>query len=95
MKLSRDQVQHITLLARLGLSEDEIERFREQLSSILENFEVLNEIDTTDVPTTAHVMALDNVVREDEVRPSLPQHEILENAPQVEDGCFKVRAVLE
>ena len=95
MKLSRDQVQHITLLARLGLSEDEIERFREQLSSILENFEVLNEIDTTDVPATAHIMALDNVVREDEVRPSLPQHEILESAPQVEDGCFKVRAVLE
>ena len=95
MKLSREDVEHVALLARLGLSGDEMERFREQLSNILENFEVLKEVDTTDVPPTAHVIALDNVVREDEVRPSLPQHDILENAPQAEDGCFKVRAVLE
>ena len=95
MKLSREDVEHIALLARLGLSEEEIERFREQLSNILENFEVLQEIDTTDVQPTAHVIALDSVVRDDEVSPSWPQNEILENAPQVENGCFRVRAVLE
>ena len=95
MKLSREQVKHIALLARLGLSEEEVERFREQLSNILENFEILQQVDTTDVPPTAHVIALDSVVRDDEVLPSLPQDEILANAPQVEEHCFKVRAVLE
>jgi aspartyl-tRNA(Asn)/glutamyl-tRNA(Gln) amidotransferase subunit C len=95
LKLSREDVEHIALLARLGLSEEEIERFREQLSNILENFELLQEIDTTDVQPTAHVIALDNVVRDDEVLPSWPQNEVLENAPQAEDGYFRVRAVLE
>jgi aspartyl-tRNA(Asn)/glutamyl-tRNA(Gln) amidotransferase subunit C len=95
LKLSSEDVEHIALLARLGLSEEEIERFREQLSNILENFEVLQEIDTTDVQPTAHVIALESVVRDDEILPSWPQKEILENAPQAEDGYFRVRAVLE
>ncbi len=95
MKLSREEVQHIALLARLGLSDEELERFREQLSVILENFEILNELDTSEVLPTAHVIALENVVRDDEVLPSLPQSDILSNAPQAEEGYFKVRAVLE
>ncbi len=95
MKLSREEVKHIARLARLGLSEDEVEKFREQLSNILENFEILKKADTTDVPPTSHPIALVNVFRDDEVSPSFPPDEILANAPQQEDGCFRVRAVLE
>ena len=95
MKLSREEVEHIALLARLGLSEEERERFREQLSHILENFEVLQQVDTTDVPPTAQSIDLQNVVSADEVSPSFPQSQILANAPQQEAGCLKVRAVLE
>ena len=95
MKLSREEVEHIALLARVGLSEGEIEKLSEQLSNILENFEVLQQIDTTDVPPTTQSITLENVVREDEPAPSHPKDEVLANAPEQEDGCFKVRAVLE
>jgi aspartyl-tRNA(Asn)/glutamyl-tRNA(Gln) amidotransferase subunit C len=95
LKLSREEVRHIALLARLGLSEDEVEKLREQLSNILENFEILKKVDTTDVPPTSHPIALVNVLRDDEVEPSFPPNEILANAPQEEDGYFRVRAVLE
>ena len=88
-------MKHIALLARLGLSEDEVEKLREQLSNILDNFEILKKVDTTDVPPTSHPIALVNVLRDDEVAPSFPPNEILANAPQEEDGCFRVRAVLE
>ena len=95
MKLSREEVKHIALLARLGLTEADVEKFREQLSNILENFEILKQVDTSGVPPTSHPIALTNVLREDEVVPSLLPKEILANAPQEEDGCFRVRAVLE
>jgi len=95
MKLSHEEVEHIALLARLGSSEEELERFREQLSHILENFEVLQQVDTADVPPTAQSVDLQNVVRADEVLPSLPRSQIMANAPQQEAGCFRVRAVLE
>ncbi len=95
MKLSLEQVDHVAMLARLGLTPEERERMREQLSSILEHISLLNEIDTEAIPPTAQVIALQNVMREDDVRPSLPREEVLANAPQVEDGMFKVNAVLE
>jgi len=95
MKLTRDDVLHIALLARLGLTETEVEKFREQLSNILENFEILQQVDTTDIPPTAQSVALQNIVRDDEVAESLPQSQILANAPQKERNFFKVRAVLE
>lgn len=95
MRLSREEVLHIALLARLGLSEAEVDRLREQLSDILENFEVLQQIDTSGIPPTAQSIALQNVVSEDKVSPSLPQSEVLANAPQKEGDFFKVRAVLE
>ena len=95
MKLNREEVLHIALLARLGLSETEVNRFSEQLSNILENFEILQQVDTSDVPPTAQSIALENVVREDEVAASLPQSEILANAPRKDEDCFRVRAVLE
>ncbi|RLC72094.1 MAG: Asp-tRNA(Asn)/Glu-tRNA(Gln) amidotransferase GatCAB subunit C [Chloroflexi bacterium] len=95
MKLSREEVKHIALLCRLGLTEEEVEKFREQLSNILENFEILQQVDTTDVPPMFHVLPLENVFREDEVAPSLPQEEVLANAPQREGEFFRVHAVLE
>ena len=95
MKLNREEVTHIALLARLGLTETEMDRLREQLSNILENFEVLQQVDTTDVPPTAQSVALQSIMRADEVSASLPPEEILANAPQRESDCFKVRAVLE
>jgi len=85
----------VALLARVGLSQDDIERFRHQLSRVLEHFEVLSTLDTEGVPPTAQVVSLENVMRRDESSPSMTQSETLANAPQVEDGCFKVRAVLE
>ncbi len=95
MRLSREEVLHISRLARLGLTETEIARLREQLSDILENFEILQQVDTGNVLPTAQSIALRNVLRDDEVAPSLPSGEILANAPLKEGGCFRVRAVLE
>jgi len=95
MKLSREEVLHIALLARLGLTETEVDRLSEQLSNILDNFEVLQQVDTSGIPPTAQSITLQNVVRGDEIATSLPQSEILANAPQREENFFRVRAVLE
>ena len=95
MKLSREEVLHIARLARVALTEEEITRLSEQLSNLLENFEVLQQVDTTDVPPTAQSVTLQSVMREDEVTPSLPADDVLANAPQREGDCFRVRAVLE
>jgi aspartyl-tRNA(Asn)/glutamyl-tRNA(Gln) amidotransferase subunit C len=95
LKLSREEVQHIARLARLGVDEADLEKFSEQLSDILENFEILQQVDTTDVPPTSHPVALSNVMRDDLVTPSFTPEDILANAPQEEDGSFRVRAVLE
>jgi len=95
MKLNHEEVVHIALLARLGLTETELERFREQLSHILENFEVLQQVDTSGTLPTAQPNPLQSVMRRDEVAPSLPPSDILANAPQKEEDFFRVRAVLE
>jgi aspartyl-tRNA(Asn)/glutamyl-tRNA(Gln) amidotransferase subunit C len=95
MKLGREEVLHIARLARLGLTDEEIDRFSEQLSHLLEHFEVLQQVDTEGVPPTAQSIALQSVMRDDEVAPSLPVDEILANAPRREGDCFRVRAVLE
>jgi len=95
MKLSREEVIHIAALARMGLSEAEIEKAREQLANILENFEVLKEVDTTNVPPTAQSINLSNVMREDTPRESLAVEQVLANAPDREDNLFKLRPVLE
>jgi aspartyl-tRNA(Asn)/glutamyl-tRNA(Gln) amidotransferase subunit C len=95
MKLSLEEVDHVALLARLGLAPDERERMRDQLSSILEHISLLEEIDTEAIPPTAQVITLENVMRDDEVRPSLPVEDVLRNAPRSEDNMFKVNAVLE
>ena len=95
MKLSREEVLHIARLARVALTEDEITRLSEQLSKLLEHFEVLQRVDTEGVPPTAQSVTLQSVMREDEVAPSLPPEDILANAPRREGDCFRVRAVLE
>jgi len=95
MKLSREEVLHIARLARVGVTDDDVARMSEQLSNILENFEILGEVDTTDLPPTAQSIALQNVLREDEVTASLPPEDVLANAPRREEDFFKVNAVLE
>jgi aspartyl-tRNA(Asn)/glutamyl-tRNA(Gln) amidotransferase subunit C len=95
MKLSRDEVLHIARLARIDLTESEIDRLSEQLSHILENFEILQQVDTTGVAPTAQSVALQSVMRDDEVAPSFSPDDILANAPRREGDCFRVRAVLE
>ena len=95
MKLSYEQVKHIAWLARLGLSKAEMERFSLQLSNILENFEILKEVDTEDVLPATQPVPLQNVFREDEVAKSYPQAKVLANAPNAEENCFKVQAILE
>lgn len=95
MGLSRAEVEHLAKLARLGLSEEDKVKFEEQLSVILDHFDVLNQLDTSSVPPTAHTLPLENVFSPDEPRPSLPPEDVLANAPARDDDCFRVRAVLE
>lgn len=95
MKLSKKEVEHVALLARLELTEEEKERFAEQLSDILTYVEKLQELDTTDVPPTSHVLPLTNVMRQDEPRESLPVEEVLANAPDAAAGCFRVPRIIE
>ena len=95
MALTLDEVRHVARLARLRLSEDELTRMQQQLSSILDYFSMLQEIDFEGVPPTAQVTDVVNVVRPDEVRPSLPVEEALAGAPQREGDYFKVKPVFE
>lgn len=95
MSITVKDVEHVANLARLELTESEKERLAGQLSAILEYAEKLNELNTEGVEPTSHVLPLHNVMREDEARPSLPVEKALLNAPEEEDGQFKVPAVLE
>jgi aspartyl-tRNA(Asn)/glutamyl-tRNA(Gln) amidotransferase subunit C len=94
-KLSRDDVLKLALLSRLKLSDEEIERFRGELSSILEYVEVLNKVDTKGLEPTSQVTGLKNVTREDKIRDyGYKTEDLLKNAPSVKDNQFKVRRVL-
>jgi aspartyl-tRNA(Asn)/glutamyl-tRNA(Gln) amidotransferase subunit C len=95
MKLTREEVLHIARLARLGLTEAEVDRLSEQLSHILEHFEVLQRVDTTGVLPTAQPNPLQNVIKEDEVKACLSPEDVLANAPRREGDFFRVKAVLE
>jgi len=95
MRLSYEQVRHIAWLARLGLSDEEVEKFSLQLSNILENVEILQEVDTTNVPPATHTIPLQNVLRKDDVAESYSQSDVLSNAPNQAEKCFKVQAILE
>jgi aspartyl-tRNA(Asn)/glutamyl-tRNA(Gln) amidotransferase subunit C len=89
------EVEHVARLARLELSAAEKERMLTQLDVILGYVAKLGEVDTTDVPPTAHVLPLVNVMREDEVRPSYPVEAMLANAPDPDEGSFRVPKILE
>jgi len=95
MALDRADVEHIALLARIGLTEEEVEMFREQLSNILEQFETLRDVDTTGVAATGHAGQLQTVLREDVTEDSLEQEEVLRNAPRREGPLFRVKVVFE
>ena len=91
--ISRDDVLHVARLARLALTEEEIERFGEQLNAILDAVGKVSELDLEGVEPTSHPLALVNVLADDEPRPSLPREEALANAPDPADGAFRVPAV--
>ncbi|MCZ7542430.1 MAG: Asp-tRNA(Asn)/Glu-tRNA(Gln) amidotransferase subunit GatC [Anaerolineae bacterium] len=95
MILSREDVEHVAELAKLALTDAEQEMYQAQLSAILEHFATLAHLDTDDIPGTASALALKNVLREDEVQPSLPRAAALANAPRTEAGQFRVEAVLD
>ena len=95
MSIDRKTVDHVAMLARLALTEEERERAQEQLSAILEHINVITEADTSQVPATAHILPVENVMTADTTRPSFPPDELLANAPAREGEYFRVRAVLE
>ena len=88
--LSRDQVLHVARLARLELTEEEVERFGSELSKVLDHIEKIGELDLTDVEPTSHVVEIENVLRADEPRPSIPREKALESAPDAALGGFRV-----
>jgi len=95
MSLSAEEVLHIARLARVALSPADVDRFAAQLSGILDHFAALAAVDTEGLEPTAHPLPLTNVMRADVVTASLSQGEAIANAPEAEDGFFRVRAVLE
>lgn len=90
MALTLADVDHVAMLARLGLTDEERERMRVQLSTILEHIGELSRLDTEEIPPTASVIEMTNVWREDVVRASLSPEEVFRNAPRVSDHCFVV-----
>jgi aspartyl-tRNA(Asn)/glutamyl-tRNA(Gln) amidotransferase subunit C len=95
MALTTKEVEYVARLARLRLSPEEIEKLRAQLSNILDYIDMLKEVDVAGVPPTAQVTDLLNILRADEVRPSLPREDVLLNAPDQQDGLFRVKAIFE
>jgi aspartyl-tRNA(Asn)/glutamyl-tRNA(Gln) amidotransferase subunit C len=94
-KLTQAEVEHVALLARLRLTDEEKTRLRDDLNVILEQFEILQRLDTSDVPPTAHAITLENVYREDVSRPSLPREDVLRHAPEARDEFFVVPRVVD
>ena len=88
--IDREQVLHVAKLARLRLTDEEVERMSRELSAILEAVENINELDLEGVEPTTHVVPLENVLREDEPRPSLPRERALEQAPDSDGVGFRV-----
>jgi aspartyl-tRNA(Asn)/glutamyl-tRNA(Gln) amidotransferase subunit C len=95
MALTIEEVRHVAQLARLRLSDDELDQMRTDLSRILDYIDMLKEVDVANVAPTSQVTELFNVMREDEVRPSLPAEDVLANAPEQQDGMFRIKAIFE
>jgi aspartyl-tRNA(Asn)/glutamyl-tRNA(Gln) amidotransferase subunit C len=94
MAITIQDVEHVALLSRLEVTEDEKQRFASELSKIFGHVEELNKVDVSNVAPTAHPLPMKNVFREDVVRPSLTNEAALANAPEKEDGCFKVPQIV-
>ncbi|MEZ6119863.1 MAG: Asp-tRNA(Asn)/Glu-tRNA(Gln) amidotransferase subunit GatC [Pirellulaceae bacterium] len=94
MSLNRSDVEKVALLARLQLSEVEVDAMTKQLGKIVAYVEMLSELDTNDVQPMAHAVELENVFADDVVRPSLDRMDALKNAPKADEECFRVPAVL-
>jgi aspartyl-tRNA(Asn)/glutamyl-tRNA(Gln) amidotransferase subunit C len=95
MALTREEVLHVARLARVGLTEADVEKFQQQLSTIIDHFDVLRRVDTTGVEPTTHTLPLVGVMGDDEPRSSLSPEEVLANAPLEHAGYLRVRAVLD
>lgn len=95
MPIDRAAVDHVARLARLDLTDEERDRMQAELTQILEHAERIQALDLNDVPPTAHALPLKNVMRPDQKRSSLSQDEALANAPDKEDGRFKVPRIIE
>ena len=95
MKITKEQIQHISVLSRLNLSEEEKDLFGPQLSSILDYMDQLNELDTRETEPTSHVLSLSNVMRDDILTSSLPGEEALKNAPSHSQNFYRVPRIIE
>ncbi len=93
--ISRDEVAHLARLARLAVTDDELDVFAGQLDVILGAVARVGEVAADDIPPTSHAVPLTNVLRPDELRPSLPREEVLAAAPAAEDGRFRVPRILD
>ena len=94
MALTPDQVRHVAVLARLGLTDEQVDKLTGELSSILEHIEKISELDLTDVEPMAHAVDVTNVTRADENRPGLTQEQALSNAPESADGAFVIPRIV-
>lgn len=94
-RISTEQVKHVANLARLAVTEEEVQKFTKQLDAIISFAEQLNELDTENIEPTSHVLDMKNVMREDIPKEGLPREEVLKNAPAHQDGQVKVPSIIE
>lgn len=95
MQITKQEIEHVAKLARLNLSEEDKEKFTQEMGAIIGFVDKLNELDTTGIEPTAHILPIHNVFREDQVRPSFDRDKLLQNAPQKKDECILVPKVVE
>ncbi|MDZ5473607.1 Asp-tRNA(Asn)/Glu-tRNA(Gln) amidotransferase subunit GatC [Bacillus sp. 31A1R] len=94
-RISIEEVKHVAHLARLGITEEEAEKFQKQLDAIITFVEQLNELDTDNVEPMSHVLEIKNVLRDDIPQKGLPKEDVLKNAPEHQDGQIKVPSIIE
>lgn len=95
MKIARQEVEHVAVLARLALDESELDQLTGQMNQILSYVDKLDELDTDGIVPTAHAVPVENAFREDVVRPSIGNDKALKNAPAAENNCFHVPKIIE
>ena len=95
MKIDRKEVEHVAQLARLQFDEAQLDMFMHQMNNILEYFDKLQDLDTSDIEPTSHAVVMNNIFRDDEEEKLFNRNLMLENAPEKEKGCFKVPKIIE